>query len=141
MVVEVLQEHDLTEGALHSITYNNSTTGLSQGCPVGLWWLGMLSTGCCCLTTPWAPRCSTPHLRVCCVLEGIKDLFESHQVIVLLVNRLPDDSIRLWVHRNSQELGTVVEPSAALSSRALLAPAGQLTPLPSFCNNAYFLST
>lgn len=35
MVVEVLQEHDLTEGALHSSRDSNSTTGLIQGCSLG----------------------------------------------------------------------------------------------------------
>jgi hypothetical protein len=78
MVVEVLQEHNFTEGALHS---RAGQAECQKVCEVQQSPDSYCNEECCLqqvlLLTTSAPAVLA-HLSVCCVLEGIKNLLQGH---------------------------------------------------------------
>jgi hypothetical protein len=87
VVVEVLQEHDLAEGALFVLCVESSVCFIGQ---IG----SVQTTKEAALVVP-PPSHTNTHLRVRRVLEGVKDLLQRHRVLTLAVDGLPDDAVGL----------------------------------------------
>jgi hypothetical protein len=128
MIVEVLQEHDLTECPLHSISNQTERPSQQTRHIVICTWDGLLPNN--------SPSCCAPHPPGHLLRSGMHQKSSSKPLGCCFSCQQP--SIQRRTPAGKQ--GTV--RFAADSSCHLTAqmPLG-LTPLPSFCSSEYFLST
>lgn len=150
MVVQILQEHHLSERALRRVGKGGGGVQREGACQE--WWGQSAGRHCSVIhTVTQAHTCPGAHLCICSILKGIEDLLEGDDLLCLAINGLPHNTVCLMIKCDQE----APKSQSALTQRWKLAfqvrnvhcrndnnmkqKSVALTPFPSFCCISYFL--